>query len=153
MKNISKSFSALALALGLSLLGGCAATNAVNDGGTQEVVTQRTENGGLLVHFVLNSTEFVGNYDRNIEEFVNFLKENPQANITIQGHACNLGTEAHNMVLSKRRAETVRNLLVKKGIAKKRVKVEAYGYSRPMASNDTEEGRAQNRRVEVVVAQ
>lgn len=153
MKNISKSFSALMLALGLSFLGGCAATNAVNNGGTQEIITQRTENGGLLVHFVINSTKFVGNYDRNIDEFVKFLKENPQANIIIQGHACNLGTEEYNMVLSKRRAETIRNQLVKQGIAKKRIKVEAYGYSRPMASNDTEDGRAQNRRVEVVVVQ
>jgi len=71
--------------------------------------------------------------------------------IVIEGHCSNEGTDEYNMDLSKRRATAVKDYLVKKGIDKAKLEVEAYGETRPIASNDTEEGRAKNRRVEFII--
>ena len=69
--------------------------------------------------------------------------------IEIGGHTDNTGKHAINMKLSQARANTVRNYLIKKGISPDRVKAKGYGDTQPVAPNDTEEGRKQNRRTEV----
>jgi OOP family OmpA-OmpF porin len=77
------------------------------------------------------------------------IVKNPQmGTVTIAGHTDNKGTDAYNMDLGRRRAEAVKELLVKFGAPADRLTVESYGKSRPIATNDTEEGRAKNRRVE-----
>ena len=68
--------------------------------------------------------------------------------ITLSGHASSEGTEAYNLGLSKRRATSVKKFLVGAGVPSKQIKTVGYGESRPIASNDTEEGRQKNRRVE-----
>lgn len=70
--------------------------------------------------------------------------------VEVAGHTCSIGTEEYNLGLSLRRAEAVRDYLVSKGVSADRLIVRGYGESRPVASNDTREGRAQNRRVELV---
>jgi outer membrane protein OmpA-like peptidoglycan-associated protein len=78
------------------------------------------------------------------------LKEWGDVDVEVAGHTCSIGTEEYNLGLSQRRAEAVRNYLVSKGVSADRLTVRGYGESRPIASNDTREGRAQNRRVELV---
>jgi OmpA-OmpF porin, OOP family len=73
----------------------------------------------------------------------------PNLKVDVSGHTDWEGTDAYNQALSERRASAVRNYLVKKGVAKNRISTYAYGESKPIATNDTEEGRAVNRRAEV----
>jgi outer membrane protein OmpA-like peptidoglycan-associated protein len=78
------------------------------------------------------------------------LKEWGDVEVEVEGHTCSIGTEEYNLGLSQRRAEAVRNYLVSKGVSADRLTVRGYGESRPAVSNATREGRAQNRRVELV---
>jgi OmpA-OmpF porin, OOP family len=71
--------------------------------------------------------------------------------LVIEGHCSSEGGEAHNKSLSKRRAMSVKNFLIKKGLKGIEMEIVAYGESRPIASNDNEAGRAQNRRVEFII--
>jgi len=75
-----------------------------------------------------------------------YLKQYLKDRLVIEGHACALGSEEHNLALGMRRAETVRNYLVAQGIASQRIQTISYGESQPVADNSTEEGRALNRR-------
>jgi len=80
------------------------------------------------------------------------LKENPDVVVEIQGHTDSRGSESYNLKLSQERAETVKNYLVKyHGIPPEMLIAKGYGESKPIASNETEEGRAKNRRVEFVI--
>jgi len=80
---------------------------------------------------------------------VKILKDNPDVSIHIEGHTDSIGTEEYNLQLSRKRAESVRNYLVSKGISPERITIFGFGASMPIATNQTEEGRALNRRVEV----
>lgn len=77
------------------------------------------------------------------------LIENPELKIEIQGHTDNTGPSEYNLRLSEKRAREIRDYLIRKGINEKRLKSVGYGSSKPAASNNTPEGRAQNRRVEL----
>jgi outer membrane protein OmpA-like peptidoglycan-associated protein len=79
------------------------------------------------------------------------MKENPQLQAQLVGHADAIGSDQYNMGLSRRRAEAVRNAMVRMGIATNRITVDARGEREPVASNDTKQGRAQNRRVEITL--
>ena len=81
-----------------------------------------------------------------IEEAAEEMKANKQMKLTIDGHADTTGPEANNRVLSLKRANSVKNQLVKKGVNPKRVKTRGHGSKEPAQSNDTPEGRQQNRR-------
>ena len=80
-----------------------------------------------------------------------FLKENPKVQVEIGGHTDNVGSDTDNQVLSENRAEAVRNYLVARGIAAERLAFKGYGESKPVASNETGEGRLANRRVECTI--
>lgn len=73
----------------------------------------------------------------------------PKLKVDVSGHTDWMGTDGYNQALSERRAKTVKGYLVKKGVDGKRISNFAYGESKPLASNDTEEGRAINRRAEI----
>ncbi|WP_374166322.1 OmpA family protein [Arcticibacter sp. MXS-1] len=77
------------------------------------------------------------------------LRANSSSSLTLEGHASAEGTEAYNMNLSRDRANSVKTYLVNSGVDANRITVKGYGESRPIASNSTEEGRVQNRRVEI----
>ena len=79
------------------------------------------------------------------------LKEEPSINVSCQGHTDSVGTEAYNLGLSDRRANAVRDWLIKCGIPASRLSDQGFGEANPVASNATAEGRAQNRRTELVV--
>lgn len=79
------------------------------------------------------------------------LEENPAMNIEIRGHTDNVGNDADNQSLSERRAQAVVRFLIENGIASNRLTSKGFGETQPIATNDTPEGRAQNRRTEFVI--
>jgi outer membrane protein OmpA-like peptidoglycan-associated protein len=81
------------------------------------------------------------------------MKNNPSVALNISGHTDSTGNEMSNIELSTKRAEAVRNYLVKKGIALKRLSCKGFGSASPVADNKTEEGRKSNRRVEIEVTE
>lgn len=87
----------------------------------------------------------------NIKNLVNSLNSNPDTDILVVGHTDNKGTEQYNQGLSERRANAVKTYAVSQGLASGRVKTEGKSFSEPIGDNSTEAGRAQNRRVEIVI--
>jgi OOP family OmpA-OmpF porin len=87
--------------------------------------------------------------DAKIDQAVAYMKEHNVDNFELRGYADSIGTEAYNLKLSQRRADAVRNAMIKKGAPAEHIVAKGYGESNPIASNKTKEGRAQNRRVEM----
>ena len=87
----------------------------------------------------------------DLESLTNLLLIREELHLTLEGHTDSDGTEEYNMRLSKNRVEAVKDFLVANGVAPERIKTSYYGESRPIASNATEEGKAQNRRVNMEV--
>jgi outer membrane protein OmpA-like peptidoglycan-associated protein len=85
-----------------------------------------------------------------IEQMAALLQGNPALNVSVEGHTDNAGSPASNQTLSESRAQAVVAALVERGIAAGRMTPAGFGESKPVAGNDTEEGRARNRRVELV---
>jgi outer membrane protein OmpA-like peptidoglycan-associated protein len=101
------------------------------------------------VHFQTGSATILPDSFPMLQEIVLLLKANPDIHrMRIEGHTDNRGAAEMNLDLSKRRAASVRQWLVDHGIDSGRLESEGYGLTRPIASNDTDEGRALNRRVE-----
>ncbi len=86
-----------------------------------------------------------------INSLADFLKENPAVRILLEGHTDNLGNAQLNKELSLERASAIRQLLVDQGIAFERMRIAGWGGTKPISSNQTEEGRMKNRRVEMVI--
>ena len=103
------------------------------------------------VSFKVGSAELVPSTLATLDKTIAGLKKNAKAKVEIEGHTSSEGGEEYNQKLSEDRANSVRDYMISKGISKDRVTAVGYGYSRPKASNDTEEGRKQNRRIEVRV--
>jgi Outer membrane protein and related peptidoglycan-associated (lipo)proteins len=112
---------------------------------------------GIVVEF---SDKVLFGYDRSdltpsaeasLDKLINVLKEYPDTNLEIQGHTDSKGSDSYNQGLSERRANAVATYLRNRGINSARITTKGYGESAPIASNDTEEGRAQNRRVNFLI--
>lgn len=86
-----------------------------------------------------------------LDRLVQLLRDNPGLQIEISGHTDNVGGDKDNQLLSENRAKAVVNYLQEKGIAAARLQAKGYGKTKPIADNDTEEGRAKNRRTEVKI--
>jgi len=84
-----------------------------------------------------------------LNDVVTILKKNSAMEVELKGHTDNIGSKAYNMGLSKRRANAVKAYLTKKGIAESRMTTKGFGFSKPVALNGTDFGRALNRRVEI----
>jgi OOP family OmpA-OmpF porin len=84
-----------------------------------------------------------------LNEAIEIVTLNPEITGEIQGYTDSAGPEEYNLILSEKRANAVRDYFVQKGVDPSRIRAKGYGESRPVASNDTEEGRQQNRRVEL----
>ncbi len=85
-----------------------------------------------------------------LDEAAEILKANPDVNVEVRGFTDSRGSDAYNQRLSERRAQTVKNYLVSRGVSPSRLTTRGYGESDPVATNETEAGRAQNRRVELI---
>ncbi|HEX5660320.1 MAG TPA: OmpA family protein [Polyangiales bacterium] len=109
-----------------------------------------TLSGGVL--FASGKSELLPSAQAKLSEVANALTQNsPDATIVVEGHTDSQGNEAFNLDLSTRRATAVRDYLATHGVAQDRIRAEGLGFSRPIADNKTTEGRANNRRVEIVV--
>ena len=78
------------------------------------------------------------------------MKNTTDLKIRVEGHTDNIGSEKYNLNLSKKRAESIKAYLVGKGIDESRITSIGYGFSKPRVGNDTKEGRALNRRAELI---
>lgn len=106
----------------------------------------------LDVKFQTNKSVLQPIYWWEVQKLADFMKKYPETDVTIEGHTDSVGKEAANMKLSQARADAIAKLLTDKyGIDKSRVKAIGYGPKKPIADNKTEEGRAQNRRVEAQI--
>lgn len=103
------------------------------------------------VRFATNSSKITGASRYILDELIDFLKENPRVRIEVQGHTDNVGDMESNMVLSNNRAGAVVAYLTAHGIGAQRLTSQGYGPTKPIASNDTEAGRAENRRTTFVI--
>ena len=103
------------------------------------------------VRFAFNKFDVLPEYQPDLNKLADFLKSNPQANVVLAGFTDNVGTEAYNLPLSKRRVESVANYLKQQGVGMDRMTLLWYGQTNPIADNSTPEGRAKNRRVEIAV--
>jgi len=101
--------------------------------------------------FATNSALFDDAGKIILESLFGFLNENPRVKLAIYGHTDNVGDEQSNIVLSENRAMAVHNFLLEHGIASNRLVSKGFGESVPVGSNDSEEGRARNRRTEFVI--
>ena len=118
----------------------------------------RTEEGINLildensrVTFEYNKDGLTPTAKANLDKLVEVFKEYPDTNLLIVGHTDNKGSQAYNLPLSQKRALSVKNYLVSKGISASRLTSQGKGLEEPIADNSTEAGRAQNRRVEIAI--
>ncbi|GAK82918.1 outer membrane protein A precursor [Vibrio ponticus] len=119
----------------------------------ETVVMTKTFEATLLdtETFALNSTQLKPESAGKLDELVQLLNDYPQAQVTIVGHTDSSGAAEYNQMLSEKRAQAVADVLAERGIDPSRMTVSGEGESNPIASNDTREGRAQNRRVDISV--
>ena len=105
------------------------------------------------VNFATNSAEIDPGSAVVLDVAADQLRGRSGVNVAIEGHTDSTGSDAYNQALSQRRADSVRSYLVRKGVPAERLTARGFGESNPVASNDTADGRALNRRVELQVKQ
>ena len=103
-----------------------------------------------VVYFRSGGLQLVAEAQTNLERAAEYMRKTPGVQIELRSHSDSEGARTVNLQLSRRRAEVVKDFLVKLGIESRRLRVRAYGEAHPVASNATEEGRLLNRRVELV---
>lgn len=103
------------------------------------------------VHFAFDKATLTPKAKTILDGAAALLDKNERVVVQVAGHTDSIGTEAYNQGLSDRRANSVKDYLVSKGVRASRLTARGYGESQPVASNDTEAGRAENRRVELIV--
>lgn len=128
---------------GLPEYDGCPAPAVV----TPAIVVPTIEN----VLFETNKNVIRPQFKVNVDNALKFLKDNPTAKVVISGYTDDKSTEVYNQGLSNRRAVAVQQYLIKNGIDKTRITTEAFGETKPVADNATEEGRTLNRRSEIKI--
>jgi outer membrane protein OmpA-like peptidoglycan-associated protein len=107
--------------------------------------------GENTVNFDFNSSNLTSTAKANLDKLADVLVKNPDTNINVYGHTDSKGSDEYNQTLSEKRANAVKTYLVSKGIASSRLFAMGVGEKQPIATNDTDAGRAQNRRVEFAI--
>ncbi len=103
------------------------------------------------VTFEYNSSALTSVAKSNLDKLVEVFKEYPDTDLLIVGHTDNKGSQSYNLPLSEKRAQSVKEYLVSKGISSSRLTSTGKGLLEPIADNTTDAGRAQNRRVEIAI--
>ena len=119
-----------------------------------EVVRQGDEiilNMPSAITFAFDRYDIQPQFQTTLNEVAQTLSAYPSTYIDIYGHTDSVGTEAYNMTLSQNRAQSVASYLSTRGVASARIATQGFGETQPIASNETEQGRAANRRVEIRV--
>ena len=122
--------------------------------GTGVDVTETPDGTGILVNlpdvtFAVDSTTISPSFRAALDEVAASLQKYPNSLVDVMGHTDSTGSDAYNLDLSRRRAESVANYLVSRGTNRARIATVGYGEQYPRADNTTEQGRALNRRVEI----
>lgn len=126
--------------------------------GTGVTVQQDRQTGNINlvmpgnITFGFDDARLNPSFTQTLDKVAGTLNQYPETNITLIGHTDSVGDYNYNMNLSRQRAESVANYLVGRGVPSYRINVVGYGPDRPIASNATDSGRAQNRRVEMVIS-
>ena len=122
----------------------------------QSLNAKQTERGTLVtfgdVLFDFDRADLKANSRDSITTLANYLIKNPDRKVIVEGYTDSKGSAAYNQGLSERRANAVKNALVRAGVDPSRIVAQGYGKEYPVASNATNSGRAQNRRVEVTIS-
>jgi outer membrane protein OmpA-like peptidoglycan-associated protein len=106
----------------------------------------------LMIHFDIDKSNIRKSDEAELKRGINFVKKYPRSKVRVEGHTDSVGSDKYNQELSERRAEGVKNYLVQKGaVDASKITSVGYGETRPVASNKTEQGKAQNRRVEILI--
>lgn len=126
--------------------------------GTGVVVTQTQDNQLKLdipsdISFATNRSDIQPNFAPVLDRFAEGLRNNPNAEVRIVGYTDSTGSDSINNPLSIDRATSTRNYLTSRGVSGARIQVEGRGAREPVATNDTADGRARNRRVEIYVGE
>lgn len=100
------------------------------------------------VYFDFNKATITSNSKIALDKLVKIFNEYPETNILVEGHTDDKGTDSYNLSLSQKRADAVGDYLKVQGIMPSRLTIKWYGEDQPKVANDTDEGRAENRRVE-----
>lgn len=120
-----------------------------------DLQTKMTDRGLVVtlgdVLFEVDRAELTAGGRRSLDQLVSAIDADPEVQMTVEGHTDSTGARDHNMSLSQRRAESVRSYLTSRGVDAARIQSMGLGPDYPVASNGTEAGRQQNRRVEVIV--
>jgi outer membrane protein OmpA-like peptidoglycan-associated protein len=120
-----------------------------------ELKAQQTERGIVLtigdVLFATGKADLSPDANKSVDKLAEFLKKYPNRDVLIEGHTDSVGKDDYNLVLSRKRADSVKYQLMEDGIEADRITTVGYGKNFPLASNDTKAGKAQNRRVEVII--
>lgn len=103
------------------------------------------------LNFTSGSANLTQSSEGTLDDVAAALKDHPTATIRLESFTDNVGTPESNLELSTARSESVKNGLVQRGVAAENIDTAGRGQAQPIASNDTAEGRAQNRRTEIVV--
>ena len=103
--------------------------------------------------FAFNKFNLNDKAQAGLNKVAKWLNDNPDINVEISGHTDSVGSEAYNQKLSEERAKSVYEYFIHHGVSSNRLSYKGYGKSRPIATNDTDEGRQQNRRVELNIIQ
>lgn len=103
------------------------------------------------IQFEFNSSALTENSEEGVAMLADFLESHPEIHVELAGHTDNVGSDAYNLELSSARAEVVRQALIIKGIAESRLTAKGYGSTKPIYPNDTDQGRAMNRRTEMII--
>lgn len=104
----------------------------------------------LYINFETGKSDINAEAEKVVSEIATMMKNNPSLKISIEGHTDNAGNAASNKTLSEKRANAIMNAIVAKGISKERLTAKGWGQEKPIADNSTEDGRAKNRRVELI---
>ncbi len=105
-----------------------------------------------LVLFDFDKYEIKNNIKPSLATLAKALEENRDIYMKIDGYTDFIGTEGYNLDLSVKRARAIKNFLVERGVVANNVSIEGYGEQNPVASNETADGRARNRRVEFIIS-
>ena len=105
------------------------------------------------VNFDFDKSNLKPNAKTILDDDIRMLKSNSRLKVSIEGHTDVRGTDAYNMKLSQRRADSVYNYLLKQGVAAKRMDTVSYGRSQPLVPNSSEANMYKNRRVEIKIIQ
>ena len=122
----------------------------------RDLEAQQTERGLLVtlgdVLFAFDKAELSAQAGPRLDKLANFLTQFPERNMLIEGYTDSVGSDAYNLSLSEWRSQAVRAALMQRGVDGARISARGYGKAHPVADNGAADGRAMNRRVEIVIA-